>query len=240
MKWDEEKFSKLDFVGGLVVVILGITHIILAVLLAQVGYYRESIIPAVYGCIFLPGGLVFFAVSLKDKLRIKRLIINASCILLLMGGISNLILLITMNIGTQTFIQILFLLHIVLCGLTLPITFLGYVVLENLDKREKLSYFSIVLLRGSGIFHLLQPVIYTLTLETQGMFLFGVLYLLVTVFLIRRKESKGVQLIGFLLPIIGAILGMGVLFMNPTPYVIVFLIFDVIIIAIRLYYFKTR
>jgi len=240
MKWDEEKFSKLDLVGGLVVVILGITHIILAVLLGQLGYYRESIIPAVYGCIFLPGGLAFFAVSLKGKLRIKKLIINTSCILLLMGGISNLILLITMNIGPQPFIQILFLLHIVLCCLTLPITFLRYVVLENLDRREKLSYFSIVLLRGSGIFHILQPVIYTPTLETQGMFVFGVLYLLITVLLIRRKEKKGVQLIGFILPIIGLILGIGVLFMNPTPYVIVFVIFDVVISPIRLYYIKTH
>ncbi len=240
MKWDEEKVSKLDLAGGLVVIILGVTHIILAVLLAQLGYYRESIVPAVYGFIFLPGGLSFFMVSIKGKLSIKKLIINTSCILLLMGGLSNLIQLLTVNVGPQIFIQVLFLLHIVLCCITLPITFSRYVVIENLDRREKLSYFSIVLLRGSGIFHILQPVIYTPTLETQGMFVFGVLYLLITVFLIRRKERRVFQLIGFILPIIGAILGVGVLFMNPTPYVIVFIIFDVLISPIRLYYIKTQ
>jgi hypothetical protein len=109
-----------------------------------------------------------------------------------------------------------------------------------MDTRAKISYASLILLRGSGIFHLLQPAIYGVTLETLGMFGFGIIYLILSILLLLRKDVNLVQLLGVIIPIIGAVLGVGVLFISPIPYVPVFIIFDFIIAPIRFYYIKTK
>ncbi|NVM54163.1 MAG: hypothetical protein HWN66_10725 [Candidatus Helarchaeota archaeon] len=225
--------------GGLLVIIVGIFNII-QLFLVDKSDPKAVLLFAVYGIIFLVGGLIFFAVAIRGILNFKKLIINASSILLLMCAISNAIYLLTGNGGVDIIPLSLSVVNIILCLSTLPMTFTRYANLEDMDAREKVSYVSLILLRGSGLFHILQPLIYEFRLETIGMLVFGVLYILIALMLSSRKDANLIQLIGFILPIIGAILGTVLLFIYLTPYVIVFIIFDGIISPIRFYYIKTQ
>lgn len=234
-----EKLHKLELIGGLLVLILGVTNIIQLFLLGT-SDPKGVALYAIYGLLFLIGGGVFFVVCIKEILRLKKLIIATSSILLLMCPISNSIYLISENGGLDIILVSLSIINIIICVIALPLTFIRYADLEDMDTREKISHTSLILLRGSGFFHVLQPVLYGPTIETLGMLVFGIVYLLIAFILPRRKDGKLIQLIGFILPLVGAFLGIGLLFMSPTPYVIVFIIFDLIISPIRLYYIKTQ
>lgn len=233
-----EKLHKLELIGGLLVLILGITNIIQLFLLGTTDPKGVALY-AIYGLIFLIGGGVFFVVCIKEKLRAKTLIIATASILLLMCPISNSIYLISENGGLDVILVSLSIINIIICVIALPLTFIRYTDLEDMDTREKISHTSLILFRGSGIFHLLQPGLYDVRLETLGLLVFGTIYLLIAFMLPRRKDAKPLQIIGFILPIIGASFGIVLLFIYLTPYVVVFIIFDLIIIPIRFYYIKT-
>lgn len=233
-----EKLHKLEWIGGLLVLILGVTNIIQLFLLGT-SDPKGVALYAIYGLLFLIGGGVFFVLCIKEKLRAKMFIIATASILLTMCPISNSIYLISENGGVDVILLSLSIINIIICVIALPLTFIRYTDLEEMDVREKISHISLILFRGSGIFYLLQPVLYDVRLETLGMLVLGIVYLLIAFMLPRRKDAKSVQLIGFILPIIGASLGIVLLFLYLTPYVVVFIIFDLIIIPIRFYYINT-
>jgi len=236
-----EKLHKFELIGGLLVLILGFTNII-QLLLVGASDPKGIALFGIYGLLFLIGGAAFFVVCIKEMTRPKLLLSATSNILLLMCPISNSIYLIT-EIGLLDPILVtLSVINIILCIIALPVSFIRYVDIENINTREKISHASLVLLRGSGIFHLLQPILYPVSLETLGMLVFGTIYLLISILLIRKKDVHLIQLSGFILPLIGAVLGIGLLFMAPVNihYVIVFIIFDLIISPIRFYYIKTQ
>jgi len=236
---EEKRLNILELVGGLLVTILGGTNAI-QMFFVGAADLKAFFLFSVYGSLFLFGGFAFFLAVGLQKLGFKRLIINVASILLLMCAISNYIYLITLGGSAYIVVQGLSVVNIILCVSSLPMTFFRYAALENMDSREKLSFLSLVLLRGSGLFHLLQPFIYEPRFETDVMFLFGVMYLLIAFLLTRHKASKLAQQLGLLLPLVGGILGIGLLVLYPTPYVIVFIIFDVIIVVIRIYYLRTQ
>ena len=233
-----EKLHKLELIGGLLVLILGVTNIIQVFLLGT-SDPKGVALYGIYGLLFLIGGSVFFVVCIKEKLRAKMLIIATASILLIMCPISNSIYLLSENGGLNIILLSLSVINIILCVTALPLTFIRYVDLEEMDTRERISHISLILFRGSGFFHLLQPVLYDVSLETLGMLVLGTIYILIAFMLPRRKDAKPIQLIGFILPIIGASFGIVLLFIYLTPYVVVFIIFDLIIIPIRFYYIKT-
>ena len=236
-----DKLHKFELIGGLLVLVLGVTNII-QLLLVGGSDPKGIALFLVYGLLFLIGGAAFFVVCIKEMTRPKLLLGATSNVLLLMCPISNAIYLIAEFGILDPTLVIISVINIILCIIALPLTFIRYVDLENMDTREKISHASLVLLRGSGIFHLLQPVLYPVSSETLGMLIFGTIYLLITILLTSRKEVHLIQLLGFVLPLVGAVLGIGLLFMAPENihYVIVFIIFDLIISPIRLYYIKTQ
>jgi hypothetical protein len=233
-----DKLDKLGLIGGLLSIVLGVTNLI-QLLIIGTSDPKAVALFGIYGLLFLIGGPVFLVLCIKDMNRPMMLIGEASTILFLMCPISNFIY-ITENSGLDAVLLSLSIINSILCIIALPFSFIRHTNLEDMDRREKISHVSLVLLRGSGIFHLLQPLLYGGSLETLGMLIFGIIYLTISALLVRRKNVNRVQWLGLIIPIIGAVLGIGLLFMSPTPYVIVFIIFDLIISPIRLYYIKTE
>ncbi len=233
-----DKLDKTGLLGGLLAIVLGVTNLIQLLIIGSSDWIAVAL-SGTYGLLFLIGGVLFLVFIIKDMNSPMMLIGGASTILFLMCPISNFIY-ITETSGLDAVLVSLSIINIILCIIALPFSFIRHANLEDMDWREKISHVSLVLLRGSGIFHLLQPLLYGGSLETLGMLIFGIIYLTLSALLVRRKEVNLVQWLGLIIPIIGAVLGIGLLFMSPTPYVIVFIIFDLIICPIRLYYIKTQ
>jgi hypothetical protein len=108
---------------------------------------------------------------------------------------------------------------------------------------EKLSYFSIVLMRGLGVGLLFYILAWTGYLEgspnyamLEYNFIFGITLIIYGIKLYKAKESKGIQISAILVLSLALIIGIILFTFYPNPKSMVNTILLGIILIIRLYY----
>ncbi len=107
-----------------------------------------------------------------------------------------------------------------------------------MDTNEKLHLITVILLVTTGVLHIIQPLIFGVTVDAIGAAVFGVIYLSLGILLQVQPENKIIALLSFLLPAFGMCIAIGILALNFTPWLLFLVLFDVVIIPTRIYLYK--
>ena len=112
-----------------------------------------------------------------------------------------------------------------------------------MEKDEKLRYIAGILLIISAITHNLQLFVHGFSSHQIGAALYGAIYGILGILLIKFKESKIILLICIVFPTIGGILGVSrfMLMLNEENVINYFIVFhvivDIIVVPICIYLF---
>ncbi len=74
-----------------------------------------------------------------------------------------------------------------------------------METQEKINIITVILFLLTGILHLLIPLIYGMTFETTGSFVFGIIYTCLGILVQLKKENKIIGILSILMPLIGLI-----------------------------------
>jgi len=224
-----KSLQNLRILAGVVLISSCITHL---VQLAIVGFEWHDIAAAVIGGLYgLLGGLLLIYQN-------KKLLTFIGIIFPFIGGTLGFVRLVSIEIGQTGAINWFIVWHLIADGIIVPSLFYYYISFTKMNRKEKLSFFTVVLLCITGIMHILQ-IYYGVSLENIGQAIFGILYIILGILLHFKDEVKIVHVIAIDLPIIGAILGLILFFFVYNPFLIFFLIVDILVIYLRIHIYQT-
>jgi len=224
--------------------ISGILHIVVSILTLDL--LTITVTTFAFGiCILLAGlGMIWILrKSLLDETR--RLIIFGGTISFL-NSITLLTHLVTRTAEDRTIIYLFLILLIVIDLISFPIFFIKKTELDRMDMDEKLSYFSIIIIRGLGLgllFNSLAWIGLTNDLNSYMLsyiFIFGTLNMIFGQLLYSKKEEKETQMRAVVLLTLGLFFGLilCIFFFNAKS--LVNIILYAIVITIRIYYIKKK
>lgn len=236
--------NKLVLISGYLMLVSGIIHIIVTVLAR--GLLEIAATALVFGIFFLLLGCIMVMRIRKNQLDETRRIVIWNITITLLNSITILTHIITRT-PEDRFIVYLFLIIIVIINLIcFPVFFIKKAELDRMDGVEKLSFFSIAVIKGLGL-GLLFNVLAWIGL-TNDVNPFMIIYILVfgtlnTIYgelLYRRKEDKKIQNRALIVLIFGLIIegALCIFFVNAKS--IVDIILYMVLIPIRFYYIKNK
>lgn len=232
----------LTYISGFFIFISGITHLIVCFLaLENLTIYITSLIYGIF--------LVFIGLALIITLRIGRFneknrVIVFCIVVMLLNGFANLVLLITENVGHRILIYGFLVWHVCISFSIFPIIFYVKTDLDKMNNSEKISFFSIILVKGLGLNYTFQ-VLRWIGLENQAgpnyfmisyCLIFGIINSIIGELLYRRKDKIPIQILSIIIIICCGIIGVILWFSFPEPSLILFLFFHLVILPIRIYY----
>ena len=107
-----------------------------------------------------------------------------------------------------------------------------------METQEKINLASVILLLLTGILHLIAPLIYGMTSNAMGMFIFGIIYTLLGILVQVKKENKIIAILSIVIPLIGLIIGLIAMLPMLDAFIILLLILDPIIIILRIFIYR--
>lgn len=199
---------------------------------AVVGFEWHDIAAATIGGLYgLLGGLLLV---FKDN----KPLTFTGIVFPFIGGSLGFIRLISIEIGLHGTINWFIVWHLIADAIIIPSLFFYYITFTEMNKQRKLSFLTIFLLVITGIMHILQLYL-GISLENIGQTVFGILYISLGMLLTFKADVKWVHVVAIDLPIIGAVLGLILFFFIYNPYLIFFIIVDVIVVYLRIYIYQT-
>ena len=236
--------NKFVLISAYLMFISGILHLVVTILAR--GLIEIAATALVFAIFFLVLSLIMILRIRKDQLDETRRIVIWNTTITLLNSITILTHIITRT-PEDRFIVYLFLIIIVIINLIcFPLFFIKKAELDEMDGVEKLSFFSIAVIKGLGL-GLLFNVLAWIGL-TNDVNSFMIVYILVfgslnTIYgelLYRRKEDKKIQNRALIVLILGLISEaiLCIFFVNAKSIVDIFLY--LVIIPIRFYYIKNK
>lgn len=228
LKMALKKIQYGRIIAANILIISCITHL---VQLAIVGFEWHDIAAAVIGGLY--GVLGILLLLYKDY----KLLTFIGIVYPFIGGTLGFVRLITIEIGQNGTINWFIVWHLIADGIIVPTLFYYYISFTNLNRKDKLSFLTVILLSIIGILHILQ-IYYEITLENIMQAIFGILYIEFALLLQFKDDRKEFQIAAIYLTIIGAIFGLFLFYFIFNPFLIFFVIIDIIIVYLRIIIYK--
>lgn len=222
-------YQNLRIIAGVVLIASAITHILQ---LLVVGFEWHDIAAAVVGGLYGVLGILILIYKENKPLTFIGIIYP------FIGGTLGLVRLISIEIGQYGTINWFIVWHLIADVIVVPSLFLYYISFTEMDKKNKLSFLSIVMFFITALIHILQ-LYYGVNLENIGQAIFGFIYIGIGILLWAKDEIKLVHILAIGIPIIGGILGLILFFFTFSPFLIFFLIVDIIIVYLRIHIYRT-
>ena len=236
--------NKLVLISGYLMLVSGIIHIIVTVLAS--GLLEIAATALVFGIFFLLLGYIMVMRIRKNQLDETRRIIIWNTTVTILNSITILTHIITRT-PEDRFIVYIFLIFVVIINfLCFPIIFIKKTELDRMDGVEKLSFFSIAVIKGLGLGLLFNVLAWIgLTNDVNPFMIiyilvFGCLNMIYGEMLYRRKENKKIQNSAIIVLILGLIFEAILCFFFVNAKSIVDIFLYIVIIPIRFYYIKNK
>ena len=236
--------DKKVFISGVLTLIVGILHIFIGVL--AIGLLELSVTLFIFSIFLLFISLRLITVMRNNPLDEKRRII-ISCAT---GSFLNVVTMLTHIIiasPNDRLVLYFFLFFFIAIGFyNFLIFFIKKIQLDQMDNDDKLSYFTIVILRGLGLGLLfnvlawigisgdLNPIMITYIL------IFGTLNTIFGEQLYSKNDVKKIQMRALIVLILGLVFETILVSFFPNPKSLVDIILYSVIIPVRIYYIKKK
>jgi len=234
--------DKKVLVSGYLMFILGFGHLMLAIL--GFGLLELTITAFIFTGFYIPMGFGLIRLVKNNNLdETKPLLLGCTTISFL-NSLTYFLLIITGAPEERVYLYYFLIIIIIINIVNFPVLFKKKLELDKMTFDIKLSYLTIVIIRGLGFsfsFNILawigwpiNPnypfIIYLLIFGIINLFMSGALY--------NKAQERKVQLIAIVVLLSGMTIGIGLFFLDPNPKTIVWSILYIIVIPIRLYYFN--
>lgn len=234
--------DKKVLVSAYLIFILGFVHLILALL--GIWLLELTITAFIFTGFYIPMGYSLIHLIKNNLLDETRALMLGCTTIAFLNSLTYFLLIITGAPEDRLFLYYLLIIPIVINIINFPILFKKKIELNQMAFDEKLSYFSIVVIRGLGFsfsFNILawigfpiNPnypfIIYLLIFGILNLFLSGALY--------NKSQEKKIHILAFIILLVGMTIGIGLFFVDSNPKTIVWSILYFIVIPIRFYYFN--
>lgn len=219
-----EMHETLRRFAGILLIVSAITHIIQLIF---VGFEWHDLAAALFGVIY--GILGLLLIFLKENKPITIVAI----ILPVIGGTLGLVRLITIEIAQHNYINWFIVWHVLADIIIVPCCFYSYTHLAEYNQEETINFAAITLFIITGIIHVMQPLEYGFAFLAVGALFYGIIYLVLGFYLLLHDITKQNIIISLFLTIVGLFMGLSGIIMGITPFLIFFVIIDVILIELR-------
>jgi len=228
--------------SGFLIFISGITHIIVGFLALE--NLTICITSIIYCVFFVSIGLALIITIKRGMFNEKNRIIVFGIVVTLLNGFANIILLITENVNQKTLIYGFLVWHVCISFTIFPIIFYVKTELDKMNNSEKISFFSIILVKGLGLNYTFQVLRWIGIVNQAGpnylmisyCLIFGIINSIIGELLYRRKDKSPIQILSIIILLCCGIVGIILWFNFPEPNLLLFLCFHLIILPIRFYY----
>lgn len=234
--------DKKVLISAYLIFIIGFEHLIIGIL--SLGILELSVTAFIFFFFYVLMGYSLIRVLKNNLIEENNSILLGCTTIAFLNSLTYFLLIITSAPADRTFLYYLLIIPIAINIFNFPILFLKKIELDQMTLDGKLSYFSIVIIRGLGfsfLFNILAfigwpmnpiyPMIFYLSV-------FGLLNLLLSNALYNKISYKNIQLYAIAVLMAGMIIGIGIYFLYPNPKTIVWSMLYIIIIPLRFYYFN--
>lgn len=229
-------------ISGYLIFILGFEHLILAILGLEI--LELTVTAFIFTAFYIPMGYGLTQLVKNNMLDETKALLLGCTTIAFLNSLTYFLLIITGAPGDRFYLYYLLIAPIAVNIINFPILFKKKIELNQMAFDEKLSYFSIVVIRGLGFsfsFNVLswidwppnpnyQFIIYLSIFGITNLYLSGALY--------SKSKKKEIQLVAIVLLLGGMTIGIGLYFLDPNLKTIVWSILYLIVIPIRFYYYK--
>jgi len=224
-----ETHEKLRILSGILLIISAITHVLQ---LFFVGFDLHDIGAAIVGSFYGILGILFLVLK-------KNRPITFICIIYpTIGGTLGIHRLIFIELAEHGFFNWFIVWHVAVDAVVVPSCAYYYIKIEDMDKNEMIAFLTNDILFITGVLLILQFITYGLTVIPLLQIIFGLLFILLGIILWIKSDNKNIAFISIIVIFFGLILHIAGLIISPTPYLIVFIIIHIILIACRSYLYK--
>ncbi|MHA1913361.1 MAG: hypothetical protein ACW986_18500 [Promethearchaeota archaeon] len=233
------KNSKV-MLAGVLIFISGILHLIVSVL--SLGLLIVVGTTLIFGFCFVLLGVGMILLVKRDLLNETRKLIVFSATISFLNSITLLTHFFTKTPEDRIYLYFFLIFFIAIDFIIFPIFFIKKVELDKMEKDDKLSYFSIVVIKGLGLGLLVNGLAWIgLTNELNPymityILIFGSINMIYGELLYRRKEQKKIQISAIPLLILGLIFELMLCSFFPNGKSIADVILYSAVIPIRFYY----
>ena len=231
-------------ISGYLLFISGILHIVVCIL--TIGLITISGTTLIFGISFLPLGLGMIWLLRRNLLdETRRLIIFCATISLL-NFLTLLANILTNTAENRITIYLFLILFIIIDLITFPIFFIKKTELDKMDVDEKLSYFTIVIIKGLGIGLLFNSLAWIGLTNDLNPFMisyiliFGTINTIFGELLYRKREEKKIQIRAVVFLTLGLIFELILCFFFMNAKSIINIILYITVITIRIYYIQKK
>ncbi len=236
--------DKKVFMAGRLMVVSGIIHAIGSIL--SIGFPTIFVTLLIFSVLILLLGFRMIKVLRYDMLdRTKRIIIFCTTISFL-NFITLLTHLLTATPGDRVYLYVFMIIFIIIDLINFPIFFIRKIELDRMDFDDKLSYFTIVIIKGLGLGLLFNVLAWIGIISDLNLYMiiyilvFGTLNMIYGELLYTKKEEKKIQNRVIIILVFGLIFETILIFFFPNVKSLVDIILLGVIIPIRIYYVKKK
>ncbi|MHA1488222.1 MAG: hypothetical protein ACTSRI_00800 [Promethearchaeota archaeon] len=236
--------NKFVLFSGLTLFINGLLHVIVGIL--AIGILDLCVTAFIFSGFFIPIGLKMIQLVKNNLLDETSPMIIASATISFLNSITILTHVITATPEDRLYLYILLIIIIIINCFSFPIVFKKKTELDQMAANEKLSYLSIIIIRGLGLgllFNVLDWIGFSNEFNPLMIYyilVFGILYIFFGNKLYKQKEIIKIQIWALLMLILGLMLGIILCLLYPNPKFIVNTILFCGLIPIRIYYIKKK
>ena len=235
---------KFVLISGYLLLFSGILHLVVTVLAR--GLLEIAVTALIFGIFFLFIGIVTIMRARKNQLDETKKIVITNTTITLLNSITILTHIITRTPEDRFIVYIFLILIVIINLICFPVFFIKKAELDVMDGVEKLSFFSIAVIKGLGLgllFNVLAWIGLTNDVNTfmiVYILVFGSLNMIYGELLYKKKEDKKIQNRALIVLILGLISEaiLCIFFVNAKSIVDIFIY--IVIIPIRLYYIKNK
>ena len=236
--------DKKIFISGVLMLIVGILHIFIGVL--AIGLLELSVTLFIFSIFLLLISVRLITIIRKNPLDGKRRTVISCATVSFLNAFTMLTHIIIASPDDRLVLYVFLVFFIVIDFYNFMIFVNKKIQLDQMDKDDKLSYLTIVIIRGLGLGLLfnvlawigisgnLNPImiIYILIFGTLNMIFGEQLY--------KQREVKKIQMRALLVFILGLVFESILYYLFPNPKSLVDIILYSVIIPVRIYYVQKR
>ena len=236
--------NKTVLLSGSLFCISGIFHFVVSIL--SLGLLTLLVITVVFGICFLLSGLGMIWLIRKNLLDETRILIIFCGTISFLNSITLFTHILTSTAEERNLIYIFFIILIIIDIISFSIFFIKKSELDGMDSVGKLSYFSIVIIRGLGLgllFNVLAWIGVTNDLNlymVSYILIFGTINMIFGQLLYKKRVEKKIQMSAVIFLALGLIIELFLCFFFFNAKSITNIILYVIVIIIRIYYIKKK
>ncbi|MBD3228214.1 MAG: hypothetical protein GF329_08490 [Candidatus Lokiarchaeota archaeon] len=248
----EKTIYKLVKLSAIIIIGFGISHVIEGILALNIfftsGELNFSKAPdilvvgvtaSLYSFFMLLLGSLFLRIILKNQLDRSKSIIITMNVVIFLNVLTSLIQIITIDFSAYLFFYGFVFTHLIVGLIPIPILFHYKSILDEMNNVDKIAYISILLIEATGwiyIFQILSTIIPRLYFLLTYFAIFGLINMILGKRLYSNRNNRSLNFLAIVIPTIGAIFAIILILVNYHSFLPLFIIFDIIIIVIQIYY----